>query len=177
MLLDRGLGAAGVAIDSAPPRGVLVTQLSALRSNAPVLFQWGAWRNVVHPSFEGFQYAWVHTLPEPEQRAAYERYVTPETGRIFFEAALGRKSVAVDFANSSRPSLLLIGGELDHIVPATVNRSNFKRPQASSALTEFKVFPDRTHWIIAQPGWEEVAAYIDRWLRGLNGRPVASRAS
>ena len=37
VLLDRGLGAAGVAIDPAPIKGVLNLPLSALRSGFPVL--------------------------------------------------------------------------------------------------------------------------------------------
>ncbi|MEZ4588497.1 MAG: alpha/beta fold hydrolase [Gemmatimonadales bacterium] len=37
ILLDRGLGAAGVAIDAAPPKEVLLLPISALKSSAPVL--------------------------------------------------------------------------------------------------------------------------------------------
>jgi hypothetical protein len=31
-------------------------------------------------------------------------------------------------------------------------------------VTDFREFPGRSHWIIAQPGWQEVAAYIAEWL-------------
>jgi non-heme chloroperoxidase len=37
LLLDRGVGAAGVALDPAPPKGILIIQPSALRSNGHVL--------------------------------------------------------------------------------------------------------------------------------------------
>src|SRR5262245_11800449 len=40
ILLDRGLGAAGVAIDSAPPRGVWAFEPTAVRSLITVLLQW-----------------------------------------------------------------------------------------------------------------------------------------
>jgi hypothetical protein len=29
---------------------------------------------------------------------------------------------------------------------------------------EFREFPGRSHWIIAQPGWEEVAGFVAEWL-------------
>src|SRR5260370_1287287 len=78
LLLDQGVGVAGVAIDSAPPKGVLTLEWSALKSNAPVLFKWMGWERIAHLTFSEFQYAFVHTLPEPEQIAAYERQVVPE---------------------------------------------------------------------------------------------------
>ena len=172
MLLDRGLGAAGVAIDSAAPKGVLPFYGSALKSNFGVLSVPGGWRKVARQSFKQFQYAFVNTLPEAEQRAAYDKYVVPETGRIFFQAALAmfNNATFVNFNNSRRAPLLLIAGSEDHIVPAAMNRANFKKYRNSPAVTDFKEFEKRAHWIIAQPDWEEVASYIADWLERLPDR-------
>lgn len=169
ILLDRGLGSAGVAIDSAPPRGVMVYEPTAIRSLASVLGTWAGWREVVRWKYSNFRYAFVHTLPEADARAAFEKHVTPETGRIFFQGALAafasRSPATVDFGNASRSPLLLIAGSEDRIVPAAVNRRNFAKYGRSGAVTDFHEFPGRTHWIIAQPGWEEVATYIEVWLK------------
>ena len=171
LLLDRGLGAAGVAIDSAPPRGVWAYEPTAFRSLLTVLLQWRVWRKVVRWKYSNFRYAFVHTLPPDEARAAYDRYVVPETGRIFFQSAIAmfdRKSpIKVDFSNGTRAPLLLLAGEKDRIVPAVINRRNAKAYAKSAARTDFHEFPDRTHWIIAQPGWEEVAGYAATWLEQL----------
>jgi len=166
MLLDRGLGAAGVAIDSAPPRGVFATELSVFRANLPVLMQPGARKGIVRMTYPQFRYAFANMLSEPDARAAYEKHVIPETGRIFFQAALGTNAVRVDFANATRKPLLLIAGERDHVVAAGLNRSNFRKYARSRARTDFKEFPGRCHWIIAQDGWEEVAEYSAGWLEG-----------
>ncbi len=88
ILLDRGLGACGVAIDPAPPRGVLAYEPSAFRSLASVLLTWRGWRKVVRWTYGNFRYAFVHTLPDVEARAAYDEHVTPESGRLFFQGAL-----------------------------------------------------------------------------------------
>jgi alpha-beta hydrolase superfamily lysophospholipase len=110
----------------------------------------------------------VHTLGPAEQRAAYERYVVPETRRIFFQAALGMVKphgpTRVRFDNPSRPPLLLIAGGDDHIIPPSLNLANYRRYRRSPARTDFKLFPGRTHAIILQPGWEEVARYAAEWL-------------
>jgi pimeloyl-ACP methyl ester carboxylesterase len=168
LLLDRGLGAAGVAIDSAPPRGIFAFEPTAVRSLLSVLLTWRVWRRVVRWKLSNFRYAFVHTLPLEEARAAYDTYVTPETGRIFFQgaiAAVDRKSpMRLDFANGTRAPLLLIAGEKDRIVPAVVNRRNFGAYAKSAARTDFREFPGRTHWIIAQDGWPEVAAFAADWL-------------
>ena len=160
-----------MAIDSAPPRGVVPLQWSAFKSNAPVLFTWRGWKRVVYPSFDSFRYAFVHTLPPTEQRAAYERHVVPETGRIFFQAGLAllnpKSPVRVNFRNGRRGPLLLIAGGSDHIVRAASNRSNYRKYAGSAAVTDFKEFAGRTHWIIAQEGWEEVAGYIADWAERL----------
>jgi hypothetical protein len=50
-------------------------------------------------------------------------------------------------------------------MPAALNRKNFKKYQASSAVTEYKEFPGRSHYIIAEQGWEEVAAYALEWTQ------------
>lgn len=171
LLLDRGLGAAGVAIDSAPPRGVLPFQPSVIRSNSGVLLTWRGWRRVLRQSFNQFRYAFVNTLSPTEQRQAYDRHVVPETGRIFFQTALSaldpKSPARVNFSNDRRPPLLMIAGKQDHIVPASMNRANYRRYARSRALTTYKEFDGRCHWIIAQPGWQEVAEQVQGWLVGL----------
>jgi pimeloyl-ACP methyl ester carboxylesterase len=174
MLLDRGLGRAGVAIDPAPPKGVLPLQFSAFKANLGILLTWRGWERIVHQSFQTFQYAFVNRVPFEAQKAAYQRHVVLETGRIFFQAGLAlldrKNAVRVNFRNPNRAPLLLIAGEKDHVVPAAMNRSNYAKYRGSGARTDFKEFPGRCHWIIAQEGWEEVAGYVAEWLQQLSGK-------
>jgi pimeloyl-ACP methyl ester carboxylesterase len=168
ILLDRGLGAAGVAIDSAPPKGVWAFEPTAVRALASVLLTPFAWRRVVRWSFGQFRYAFVHPLPLVEARAAYETEVTPESGRIFFQGAVAlvspRSATRVDFGNSSRGPLLLVAGGADRIVPAVINRRNHRAYRRAGAQADYREFPGRAHWIIAQEGWDEVASFVASWL-------------
>ena len=173
MLLDRGLGAAGISIDSAPPKGVLPHFYpSNFRSNLAVVINPLHSRQVIRQSFRDFQYAFVNTLPEAEQKAIYDRYVIPETGRIFFQVLFSPFNNAshVNFNNASRAPLLLISGLADHNLPLGLIRTNYNRYKHSPAVTDLKTFENRDHWIIGEPGWEEVAGYIHSWVNTLPGK-------
>ena len=74
----------------------------------------------------------------------------------------GKQETWVDYS-ADRSPLLFIGGSEDHIMPPSVNRSNAKHYAKSPALTEYHEFPGRSHWICAEPGWEEVADYALDW--------------
>ncbi|MEO8632412.1 MAG: alpha/beta hydrolase [Chloroflexota bacterium] len=164
LLLDRGIGAAGVAIDPAPPKGVLPGP-SSVRASLPVIRGWAFWERVRRMSFEDFQWGWVHTLSEAEQRAAYEQ-VIPTSGRLFLQALLAPLTdvTKVNYKNSLRGPLLIIAGELDRTVEAKMNLANFRKYAGSTAVTDYREFPGRTHWIVGQPGWEEVADHALDWL-------------
>jgi hypothetical protein len=74
----------------------------------------------------------------------------------------------IDFS-SPHPALLLVAGSNDHLIPASLNQTNFKKYKSSPSITDFKEFAGRTHFTIGQPGWEEVAGYIATWLEDQSG--------
>jgi len=159
ILLSRGLARLGVAIDSAPPRGVRSLALSHLRANAPVL--WPGSSPIV-PSLSSWRYAFWHTGEDAEVRAAFEAHVVPES-RLVGRGPIGPDG-AVDFS-AKRAPLLVIAGELDTIIPASLSRANAARYDAAAAPTELIEMKGRTHYLCGQPGWDEVAGEVERWLR------------
>jgi hypothetical protein len=44
-----------------------------------------------------------------------------------------------------------------------VVEANFKLYRKSNAVTEYKEFPERTHYTLGQEGWEAVADYTLNW--------------
>ena len=163
LLLQKDLAAAGVAIDSAPPLGVITTKWSFLKSNWPHITPFASLSQPIAMTFERFQYAFANTLPLAEQRAAFEKYVVPESRRVPRESLTAR----IDF-NKPHPPLLLIAGSIDNIIPASLNKSNYNKYKSSSSVTDFKEFPGRNHYIIGQQNWEEVADTILAWLNDHN---------
>jgi pimeloyl-ACP methyl ester carboxylesterase len=167
LLLDRGLGAAGVAIGTAPPKGVLVLPPSTLRSGLPGLknpFN----RNGLAPlTADQFRYRFTNTVSKQESDRIYGEQYIPGTNRAFFEdafASLSPNSPAkVDFTNPSRPPLLLIAGGADHISPIALNRSILKLQQRAPTVTQLKEYPGRPHGMAALDGWEDVADDALNW--------------
>lgn len=170
ILLSRGFGVAGVALDPAPPKGVMRIALSEFRVASPALLHLSKRAGVIDLTPGQFDYGFTNTWPDDaEKRSAYERYNVPETGRIFFEGALANfqmdSPVEVDYGKGDRAPLLMTAGEHDHTVPPAVVRSAYEKyRKQSSARTDLVEFAGRSHLLMAGPGWHEVAEYISRWL-------------
>lgn len=164
MLLDRGLGAVGIAIAPGPPRGVLPSPM-ALWSALPVLLSWFGWRRILTMSFAGFARTFANGLRSSERQAVYDAHIVPAPGRIYFQAALGLGN-AVNFANPQRAPLLLIAGAEDRTVTWSMVKATYRqyrKHRQSPARTDIFCFPGKSHWLIAEPGWEVVAAKALDW--------------
>ena len=181
LLLDRGLGRAGVALSPAPPKGILVLPFSSLKAASPALAHPSKRHGIVTLSLEEFTYGFVNTFGPEEAAAAYERYAVPETGRIFYEAGFANFALhpptEVHFKNEQRPPLLIVGAEKDHTVPASVARAQYKKYERSPARTDYLEFEGRPHLFIAGAGSDEVAAAIESWLDGVLDAPAGERTS
>jgi pimeloyl-ACP methyl ester carboxylesterase len=180
ILLDRGLGAAGVAIAPAPVKGILFLPLSTLRVSFPALSNPANIHRAVPLTAEQFHYAFTNNLNEQESLAVYERYAVPGPDHVLFQAAFANfnshAATAVDFQNDHRAPLLLISGGDDHVSPASVVEANFKLYGKSKAVTEYRSFPGRTHYTLGQAGWEEVADYALTWAETKAGRQQTGTA-
>ena len=168
LLIDRGLGSAGVALDSAPVKGILLLPFSTLKVSAPVLGNPLNFNRVGMLTPEQFHYAFTNTLSAEESLKVYNRYAVPGVDHLLFQDALANfdphAETVVNFKNSDRAPLLLATGELDHIAPPSLIKMNYELYRKNSkALTEYKEFPGRTHYILGQDGWEEVADYVLDW--------------
>ena len=167
ILIDRGLGAAGVAIAPAPVKGIIFLPFSTLRVSFPALSTPANNHRALPLSPEQFHYAFTNSLTEEESLTVYDRYAVPGPDHVLFQAAFANfnpyAATAVDFQNDDRAPLLLVSGGKDHVSPASVVEANFKLYRKTKAVTEYKEFPERTHYTLGQKGWEEVADYALEW--------------
>ena len=169
LLLARGLGAAGVVIDSAPTEGVRVNPPSQIKSLFPILNNPAKRHRAAGFSKEQFHYAFTNTLTREESDEVYDRYHIPAPGSWVWAYGLianfkpGKQETWVDYDNDDRAPLLFITGGEDHIMPPSVNHSNARHYKKSAALTEVHDIPGRSHWTCAEPGWEAVADKALEW--------------
>jgi pimeloyl-ACP methyl ester carboxylesterase len=157
ILLDRGWGAAGVAIASAPPKGVFRSVFQNLklalkgRSLTP----------------QQFHHEFANTLGDAASVAAFERYVVPAPNRILRQVALANFSPdapsTVRFHNDSRAPLLLVAGGKDRVAPSSMVKANFDSYRESKAETDYKEFPEHTHFTLVHDALQKVPDYVLGW--------------
>jgi len=165
LLLDRGLGTAGIAIDSVQVEGAPRGSLRSLLATWPVLCNpANRWR-AVPLSPEQFHDDFANTLSTTHARAAYQRYLVPACGRLVWDAMLAslapRAATRVRFDKGDRAPLLFIAGGEDHVTPPALNKANARR--YTRGLVAYKEFPGRAHFTVGEPGWEAVADFALDW--------------
>ena len=168
ILLSRGLGRAGVAISPAQPAGIFSLPFSTVKATFPVLKNPFDRDSTVAITADQFHYCFGnHLATVAEAKPLWERYAVPSVAHVLWEGALGGLSshgpAHVDFKKENRAPLLLMAGTQDHVVPQATVTKEFaayeKAGKGDQAIVEFKIFEGRSHGIVNQSGWQEVADY------------------
>jgi pimeloyl-ACP methyl ester carboxylesterase len=167
LLVNRGLGAAAVAIEAGTLHGVRDLPYSTLKSNFTLLRNPFLRHKAIMLTPEQFNYGFTNTFPASEAATAYERYAIPGSRNVLLEAAFSnlnpRTAMRVDFKKDDRAPMLFIAGGEDHVVPLPVNKHNVEKYKDSKAITEYKEYPGRAHFTMKQQGWEDLADYALSW--------------
>lgn len=161
IIVNRDLAAAGVAIHSVPPKGVFPYEFSFLKAGWKVLGLFSSLKKTYLMSFKDWQYAFVNGMPLEAQKAAYEKLTIPESKTV------GRGGLSnaakVDFKKNHAP-LLLTAGSTDTIIPAHLNRRNYKKYAKNGSVLDYKESEGINHFVLGLPSWKTDADYILNWL-------------
>ena len=159
-LMDRGLGVSGVVIDPAPTPGVALHR-HAIVSALSVFLDPLSWRKAKTMSRDFFAKRFAQTAPEAEKQALYDRYIVPTPGKVYWDGVINPMKIRWD--NPARPPMLLIAGGKDLIADASMTQAIYEKQKQAPSKTEFKLYPDRSHWTGLDKGWEEVADFALTW--------------
>ena len=165
VLLDRGWGAAGVAIASAPVRGIARLPLSMLKLAFSVLGNSFNSHETISLTPKQFHRAFRNSLTETESLDAFKRYIVPAPNRVLLQTAFANFSphsaTTINFRNDTRAPLLLVAGGKDRIVPRSIVKANFDLYRESKAETDYKEFPDQANFTFLQQ--TKIADYVLGW--------------
>jgi pimeloyl-ACP methyl ester carboxylesterase len=160
VFLNKGLIAAGVAIDSVAPNKMLD-------------FDWGFFKNtaIIANPLKGdepilmdektFHGSFANSLSQQASDQAFVEFATHDSRNVLRDCLGSDGHVDLDAPHGP---LLLIAGDKDKIVPAHLTEKNAKAYEHLGSVTSFKSFEGRSHYICGEPGWEEVAEYAADWL-------------
>ncbi|MCB2426445.1 alpha/beta hydrolase [Methylophaga pinxianii] len=167
ILLDRGIGLAGVAIASQAPQRVF-PDLGSL------IHIFGAKSEQLHgicflqmTSAQFFRHI-AYPLTPQTIKLSYNKIVYKVPKRLMIALSLGIGSRLL--FNQERGPLLLISGSDDRLVKSSVVLANYYHQRQSLAQSDYLLFPGYGHLLIMQPGWEQVADQIIEWLQQQLGR-------
>ena len=125
--------------------------------------RFGHWREPLRPTFEGAVYSSLYLLPPDEQKKVFEKF-TYESPKAAWEISFWyfdrQKVTYVDESKVTCPVLTIVGAQ-DRLTPPAITRKiNDKYKDVSS----YREFERHSHFIIVEPGWEEVAKFIEAWI-------------
>ncbi|MBX6333676.1 MAG: alpha/beta hydrolase [Gemmatimonadaceae bacterium] len=154
---ESGAARALVLLCSAPPRGIVVASgrlfLRQLRHMPAVLGS-----RPVFPSRADADALIFNCVPAGERAALYASLV-PDSGRAGRDILFG--ACAVDARRVRCPVLSVTAGEDRFLVP------RIGRALARKYGAEHRHFAGHGHFVVGEPGWEEVADVVLTWLAGV----------
>lgn len=167
VLVNEGLASAGVCVSSVAPNAMLSLEWHFLKSTMPILNPIkGDEPQEMTP--ERFHETFANTLGEAESRQAYERYAVHESRNVL-RTSLGSAG-QVDLKKPHAP-LFFVTGAADHIIPASLVKTNFEAYDTEAGIKEIQIFEGRGHFLCNEPGWQEIAEAVEGFLSRQFGVP------
>lgn len=155
-LEELDCAAKAVCVNSGPPKGLAILDWNFIVSNLQLLNPLSKAPTVWMSD------KWYHTyvtndLTFEETKDFRARYTLPSSKQV------SKTIEAIDFAKP-HALLLFIAGGADKSQPAKINLKNAKAYTDKTSQVDYKCFAERTHNILNQTGWQDVADYICQWV-------------
>lgn len=166
MLLDRGLGAAGIVFNPVPIGGIIPgpTSLGAI---LPIVARPNGWNRPYAFSRSRWASRFANAAPAILQNWSFDNFVIPAPGRIFYQATSG---IGTRIKPGRRTAPLLItGSDEDRLVTPYLARAAYRIQKRSPTRTDYLDVPGRSHLLLSEPGWEEIARLALRWIDDVEG--------
>lgn len=154
-LAARGEVHTAVLLTPAPPRGITVLSprlaIAQLKYMPSVLLS-----RPVNPGREDLRALVFNRVPADDQQRLLAKMI-PDSGRAGRDMSI--TGVPVDATKVKCP-MLVVSAEDDHFIPPHIVERVAKRYGAT-----LEVARQHGHMLIEEPGWEQLAARVDEWIR------------
>lgn len=128
------------------------------------------WALAIDPDYPAARRYLFDRLPRAARRATFARLV-PESGRALWETLnwwLDPFATTLVATGAVHAPVLAIAGGLDAIHPAGTVRATAHRIGG-----ETLELPGMSHWLVGEPGWEDVAGACLDWIGAISARDAA----
>jgi pimeloyl-ACP methyl ester carboxylesterase len=164
LLIQRGLGAAGVAIHSFPPAGINTFRFAFVKTMWEAMAFFTSPQKTYMLSFRKWKRSFANGISCEQQKELYYKYAIPESKGIIRDAF--KCKATINFKNPHVP-LLFTSGSRDRIIPSELTYVNCKRYKSDNSVTGYKDFKDHNHLVFDPPVLTEEAEFILTWLQSI----------
>lgn len=161
-LVEFEMAAMGITLASANPRGVSFLNWKYIRSNFRMVNPFRGRDKVCTPPFEWFKYTFFNTLSDSQAKEEYRKFFIPESPIIAKSST--DKGLEIDF-NKPHVPMLFISGEKDNDLPPGLILKNYQAYKDKNSIKEYYEFPNKSHYIASEPGWQDVARFVADWIK------------
>lgn len=168
VMLSEGRIAAGVAINSVAPNAMIDLDWGFIKNSAMIANPLKGDDPVLMDA-KTFHADFANTLSEDDAAREFEKTATHDSRNVLRGCLGPHGHIETDAPHGP---LLLIGGEDDQIIPAHLSEKNFNAYTDAASVTEFAVFA-RSHYIVNEPGWQQVADRVLAFIEQHRGSVVA----
>lgn len=164
LLLQRGIGSAGVAIHSFAPPGVSFFTFSFLQAVWRTMGFFTPTHKTYMIPFKTWKNAVANGMSCEQQKQSFYKYAIPESKLVTRDTF--KCAANINFKHPHAPLLLLAGSD-DRIIPPSLNYNNYKRYKMGASITGYQEFKGHNHLVFDHPAWKENADFILNWLQHL----------
>ena len=145
-----------------PPWGVAGGSLEETASAMSLYALGPFWLQAIDPDYAAARLYSLDRMDQADRKAVFARMV-PESGRAMWETLNWWLDpfMTTKVGEIAAPALAVAGGR-DLIHPTFTVKQTAERIGAQTVE-----FPDMSHWLLAEPGWEAVAQACLNWLAEL----------
>jgi pimeloyl-ACP methyl ester carboxylesterase len=158
-----------VLLAPSPPWGVAGSSMEEAATAVGLHMLGPFWAQAVNPDPGLMRQYSLDRMPAAEREAAVAR-LRPESGRAIWETLNWWldpfMTTSVGAGPLGVPALVMVG-ERDLVHPPSTARTTAERIGAT-----YRQMPEMSHWLLGEPGWEQVAALTSDWLSEVR-TPVA----
>ncbi|OJT94904.1 MAG: hypothetical protein BGN82_02750 [Alphaproteobacteria bacterium 65-7] len=164
MVAARRKTAALVLLAPSPPWGVAPATLAEIAAAQAMFLHPGFWTQVLEANRDIAFSQSLNCVPRAMRETVFDGFVR-ESGRAMHEimhwALDMNRTTEVDGAAIGCPLLFVTGREDRVNSPQTVARAAARYGDRATV----EVLDGRGHWLIGEPGWEDLAARLLAWLK------------
>jgi pimeloyl-ACP methyl ester carboxylesterase len=160
-LVEAQKASMAIALAPANPRGISVLDWKYIRSNFRMVNPFKRRDRICTPPMKWFRYTFFNTISDSLAQIAHNNYFVPES-RIIARSST-KKGLEIDFSKPHVP-MLFVSGENDNDLPPSLILKNYLAYHDKNSVKSYYEFPKKSHYIVSEPGWEEVADYVHKWI-------------